>query len=253
MEERGEWLEIHYRIRFVTPFHLGTGVTSGLIDSTTARERTASRIDDGLLYVPASTLKGTIRDHCEQIALLAGFPGRDPYEASTAYTPMPNHPIDRLFGSARRPGTLWFADGRLVEEQQQLLADALARAMPPLGWQSFYRTRVALSHIRRTALTGRLFSVELGLPGMEFEASVRGRVQGQPIPGAEELATCPTLLLVAGMLMVDRLGGQKSSGSGRCELNITSLRINDKEIAPETLLQHLEVLSVVAGERGMTA
>lgn len=253
MTERSEWLQIRYRIRFLTPFHLGTGVSSGFLDRTTARQSASSGTDNGLLYVPASTLKGVIRDCCEQVAQLAGFPERNPHDLASGHIRYTHHPIDRLFGSSRRPGTLWFSDGQIVDEQRQLLADSIARALPPVGWQSSYRTRVALSHTRRTALTGRLFTVELGLPGLEFEATIRGRVQGAPIPTAPDLATCPTLVLVAGMLMVERVGGQKSSGSGRCELKFTSLRVDDYEISPEMLLEHVESLRDVALERGMTA
>lgn len=253
MHERKEWIDIQYRIHFLAPFHLGTGVANGLIDHGIARQQSASSEEDGLLYVPASTLKGVIRDECEQVAELAGFPRRDPHQLGTNNPRMTQHPVDIVFGTPRHPASISFNDGRLAHEQRALLADARARAAPPIGWQSIQRTRVAVSHLRGTALTGRLFNMELGLPGMKFDAIIRGQIQDVPIPGAEDVATCSTLLLVAGMLMVDRIGGQKSAGGGRCEIEISSLHINQKAVSPNALLEHLETLGALAAERGMGA
>lgn len=249
MQERKEWIDIQYRVHFLAPFHLGTGVANGLLDHGIARQASASDEEDGLLYIPASTLKGIIRDQCEQVATLAGFPQRDPHQRGTIVQSMTEHPVDLVFGTRRHPGSIWFNDGRLTPEQRELLADARARAAPPIGWQSTHRTRVALSRLRGTALTGRLFNLELGLPGMKFDARIRGHARGMPIPGAEELATTSTLLLVAGLLMVDRIGGQKSAGGGRCEIEITSLQIDREEVPPAELLQHLEALSSVTEGR----
>src|SRR5690242_18289620 len=54
-------VQIHYALTFDSPFHLGTGISTGMID------RTVIRNADDYLYVPASTLKGVVREHCEQL------------------------------------------------------------------------------------------------------------------------------------------------------------------------------------------
>ena len=55
-------IRIDYTLAFQTPFHCGTGIRSGLIDRTIVRDSA------GFLYVPGSTLKGVLREYCEQLA-----------------------------------------------------------------------------------------------------------------------------------------------------------------------------------------
>ena len=57
-------LKIEYDLTFTTPFHCGTGIREGVIDRTVVRD------DEGYLYVPGSTIKGVLRERCEQLARL---------------------------------------------------------------------------------------------------------------------------------------------------------------------------------------
>ena len=54
-------VQIDYELQFAAPFHLGTGITAGMIDRTVIRDA------GGDLYVPASTFKGVLRERCEQL------------------------------------------------------------------------------------------------------------------------------------------------------------------------------------------
>lgn len=254
MTERSEWIDLRYSVTFETPFHLGTGLPVGLIDHGIARERTADS-DNGLLYIPASTLKGVIREQCERVAELAGLDGRDPYGLegpNDSAAPHGEHPVDLVFGAPRKAVDVWFGDGRMAEEHRQQLQDARARAAPPVGWQSVERTRVALSRRRRTALIGRLFNLELGVPGLRFDARIHGRVKGPALQDCPQPVALPTVLLLAGLLMVERIGSQRSTGAGRCTLHVHSLTVDGVDRRPEELLQHLPTVAAAAAKGGTT-
>src|SRR5712691_674181 len=64
MAERTDRIQISYDLLFETPFHCGTGIREGLIDRTIVTD------NHGYLYVPATTFKGVLREHCEQFAHL---------------------------------------------------------------------------------------------------------------------------------------------------------------------------------------
>src|SRR6266566_678685 len=60
--QRTDRVQIDYTLAFETPFHFGTGTRIGLIDRTVVRDA------EEYLYVPGSTIKGVVREHCEQLA-----------------------------------------------------------------------------------------------------------------------------------------------------------------------------------------
>ncbi len=59
---RTDRIQISYALEFSAPFHCGTGVRRGLID------RSVTRDGGRYLYVPGSTIKGVVRELCEQLA-----------------------------------------------------------------------------------------------------------------------------------------------------------------------------------------
>src|SRR5712692_9672242 len=107
---QSDLLKIEYILTFATPFHFGTGIREGLIDRTVIRD------DGGYLYVPGSTLKGVLRERCEQLArFYEGASGREhvrsPHDADVALLGLGNgNPsmVARIFGSQNRPGRLFF-------------------------------------------------------------------------------------------------------------------------------------------------
>src|SRR5579859_6178142 len=107
-------LKIEYDLTFTTPFHCGTGIREGLIDRTVVRD------DEGYLYIPGSTLKGVLRERCEQLARL--YDQQDiasPHDARAALqrlgTAKPSM-ITRIFGSQNQSGTLFLDDARQTED-----------------------------------------------------------------------------------------------------------------------------------------
>ena len=58
---------------FETPFHLGTGLRRGLLDRSVCRDA------NDYLYIPGSTLKGVLREKCEQLARIFELPVVSPH------------------------------------------------------------------------------------------------------------------------------------------------------------------------------
>src|SRR5215471_10323079 len=107
-------VEIIYELAFATPFHMGTGISAGMIDRTVIRDA------NNFLYVPASTFKGVVREHCEQLCrfYIPGAPVTSPHVTDAAlaeYSGMPML-ISRIFGSPLHPGGLRFDDTKQRRE-----------------------------------------------------------------------------------------------------------------------------------------
>jgi hypothetical protein len=58
--------------------------------------------------------------------------------------------------------------------------------------------------------------------------------------------TYSLLLLLAGLQIISRLGGNKSTGKGQCECMITQLKVNDKDCSASwpSWLDHLDDLTL---------
>src|SRR5438132_11898369 len=109
---QSDLLKIEYTLSFATPFHFGTGIREGLIDRTVVRD------ESGYLYVPGSTLKGVLRERCEQLNCFYEGPSareQSPHIAEVALLGLGegNPPmVTRIFGSQNTPGCLFFDDAQ---------------------------------------------------------------------------------------------------------------------------------------------
>ena len=265
MPTKVDLLQLTYKLTFTTLFHCGTGERTGLIDRSVIRD------NDGYLYVPGSTFKGTLREICEQLARLydpaMGQGNADPWgsvasphdsEAALqglghAYPSM----VTRIFGSQIVPGRLFFDDARLSEKDQHLYEERAQEAGRPdrragrrdyKGLQVNIYTQVRLDRPTRTAVQGALYTSEFGTGDLTFNGSIQGWLECTPIEAAapqngrhrNETPTYSLLLLLAGLRMIERLGGNKSSGKGECKCEIQELKLNGHSIAPERWLSWLD-------------
>jgi CRISPR/Cas system CMR subunit Cmr4 (Cas7 group RAMP superfamily) len=254
---RTDRIQIYYTLEFSAPFHCGTGVRSGLID------RSVMRDGGGYLYVPASTMKGVVRELCEQLARF--YEDSDdamrariasPHDKAIALKDLGAKPtlVTRIFGSQIHPGRLYFHDAQQSSEDK----DRYAAEKEPMRYQNMQTdlyTQVRLNRPTRTAVRGALYSSEFGVRKMVFHGSIVGGLECIPISseidemfsGKDDEPTYSLLLLLAGLYMIERLGGNKSTGKGECRCTITQLKINKTIITEkkqwEKWLQHLNVLS----------
>lgn len=253
-------IRIAYDLTFATPFHCGTGIREALIDRTVVRD------SEGYLYVPGSTLKGVLRECCEQLARFyeqdeAGKQGvSSPHNAKAALQGLGNSRptmVTRIFGSQYMPGRLFFDDARQDENDLQQY-DSLERDGKGKykGLQVDVYTQVRLDRPTRTAVKGALYTSEFGANDLAFKGIIQGWLECTAIDSSAQpdsdliqpSAITPTyslLLLLAGMRMVERIGGNKSTGKGHCECAITGVEINEVEVKQHTWESWLGQLDVL--------
>ncbi len=217
MPERLDLVKLTYTLTFESAFHCGSGLSRLLLD------RAVRRDVNGHLFVPGATVKGALRHRCEQLATLFGLAARSPHDERGALAEYiaPDLP-SRLFGSRLHPGGLYFDDLRMQDEDRNIFRHSPLRHK----LQTTERTQVSLSRRTGTAKPELLFSSELGLADVGFEGEISGHIIDLPLDGEPGSPTYALLLLLAGLLSLDRLGGNKSTGIGRCRVEIKSLHVN---------------------------
>uniref|UniRef100_A0A7C4QPM7 CRISPR type III-associated protein domain-containing protein n=1 Tax=Schlesneria paludicola TaxID=360056 RepID=A0A7C4QPM7_9PLAN len=216
------------RLSMQSDWHVGSGMgRPGNIDRLIARDA------DGLPFVPAKTLKGIWRDACER--LCRGLDDGRLGEWSRL--------VDRLFGS--QPALAdQDATGRHMNPANAPLESAVqirsALISSPLREQlvrADVRLRQALTFVKPgvkidrrsgSAQTDFLRFEEMGRRGTVLEAECRLMVDDS----VRELASA---LLIASAKLVERLGGKRRRGAGRCRLEILDA---DTEKAIQWLSDH---------------
>jgi len=243
-------IELVYELAFQTPFHCGTGLRAGLIDRAVVRDAA------GYLYVPGSSIKGALRMHCEGLSRLYEQAEKDlqeridsPHDTKRALWGMGNRitMVTRIFGSQSQPGRLFFDDARQSENDQRQY-DSRERD----GKRKYQRlqtnlyTQVRLDRPTRTAVAGALYTSEFGTRDIVFQGNITGWLECTPIEHLPKKPTYSLVLLLAGLHALDRLGGNRSTGKGKCKCNITQLFINGEPCTEEQWrpwLDHLDALS----------
>jgi CRISPR/Cas system CSM-associated protein Csm3 (group 7 of RAMP superfamily) len=250
---RVDRIQLLYDLTFRTPFHCGTGLRSGLIDRTIVRDA------EGYLYVPGSTIKGALRMHCEGLSRLYEQADEDmrdridsPHNMKNALWDIGNRTtmITRIFGSHHHPGRLFFDDAYQTDQDKRQYD---SREKDGKGkYQSLQTdlyTQVRLDRPTRTAVPGALYTSEFGIKGFTFKGSIIGWLECLPIEALDDRPTYSLLLLLAGLHVLDRLGGNRSTGKGQCGCEITQLLINGESYTDaqwKPWLDHLEALSYYA-------
>lgn len=219
------WVHLDFPLRITLegPLHIGTGYDRGLI------QRTIVRDIQGNVYIPGSSLKGKTRNSCEDLArscdlVVCGLPrvGEAPELA--------NHKpeqclVCRVFGC---PGGN-IADGRALSWQDAHRAEGWSPVTRlhdtshpwPIG-QTTTRTQVQLSRARGTAAEDRLYTSEFAAHGLEFTGRISGWLNATPCTVSGDAGYHEVNLLLAGLRLVEMLGGSRSRGAGRCQIQVPS-------------------------------
>jgi CRISPR/Cas system CSM-associated protein Csm3 (group 7 of RAMP superfamily) len=261
VKPRVDRVQIEYQLDFAMPFHFGTAMRVGLIDRAVLRD------SSGYLYVPGSTIKGVVREHCEQLArfldaedgeqFYIGSPHvtRDAKAALQGYgekVPI----ITRIFGSQTFPGRLFFEDARQTDLEfwdGKDINDPEDKGKYS-SLQVGITTQVRLDRLTRTAVEHALYTSEFGIRDLSFQGCIRGVIECFPLPldqAAQEAPTYSLLLLLGGLLMVEHMGANKSSGKGKCNFKITQLTLGDTSYAEsewQSWMDQLELLALYTEE-----
>lgn len=202
-------------IEFLSDWHIGEGDGArGYIDRTIRRDPA-----DGLPYVPAKTLTGLMRDGCERVAqALDGGAGHGPWGRFAA----------ELFGrdsrgkteiGATSPARVWFTPARLPEALRRALVapenaalkEALTFLKPGVKLDANGTAAHDMYRIEEMAAGGGRLEAEIALDD-RLDQATRAAAQA---------------LLAAGAAAVERIGGKRRRGAGRCRIALGDWRIEE--------------------------
>lgn len=223
-------LDLCYRIVWKGRWHVGSGYRSAVAD------RLLRRLHDGSPFVPGSQIKGVLRHQCERLALALDLEAVDPHASSEEhdrqlvkhFTPLAKSKlmVDRLFGS-RYQGECLFVTNAASTSSEAKSA-------------TFVQTRTAMDRVTGTVMEQHLFTTELTEGDIELRGTIRARHPAGVLTQEDDGFPYEYSLLIAGLLSLDALGGDKSVGLGRCRIDLEVLRWNDEDISKEDALQSFE-------------
>lgn len=218
-------ISLDLEIKFGSRWHAGTGEGSMTIN------RIFRRDSANLPYIPGSTLKGIVRESCERLCHILGFPEpHDPHSTKLRekgmFGPIDKltTPVDALFGNKFESGEIFFRDVRLNQ-------NAVPEKTCEISRTSMYRGL-------RTVREGHLFTSEYA--GEEcFRTTIDGfhRQLLATAPSDIPFAYC---LLMAGIMNIDRIGAEKSTGCGVVDISITRAEYNGSAIKTEEIFDYLD-------------
>ena len=238
-------LDLCYYIVWNGRWHVGSGYQTAVAD------RLLRRLPNGFPFVPGSQIKGVLRHHCERLALALDLKAVDPHSSEghnqqlvKHFTPLAKSElvVDRLFGS-RYQGECLFVTNALPASSKKKNTTSL-------------QTRTAMDRVTRTVMEKHLFTTELTEGDIALQGMIRARHPAGVLTQYEDGFPYEYSLLIAGLLSLDALGGDKSVGLGRCEIKLKekSLRWNDEGISKDCALQSFDepdwgvMLEMVRGE-----
>ncbi len=219
-------IKIELSIRFISKWHAGSGEGNLVLD------RQIRKDVRGWPYMPGSTLKGVIRENCEKLSNTLGFPDppSDPHQSDLTiqdtFYPLDqlDSPVDRLFGNKYQSGELFFRDARLKSE-------------PPYQYLS-QQSRICKYRRLGTAKDQHLFASEYAAP-LTLTTCIDGYHRNLRCFDDDDppLAYC---LLIAGIMITRRIGGDKSTGRGRVEIKLDSILYNDHPLDKTIVFDYLD-------------
>lgn len=191
-------IKLELEIVFSSRWHAGSGEGSFLCDRLVRRDA------KNRPYIPGSTLKGIIRQSCEKLSRTLGFPTpSDPHQQDLTqdhgFLPYERiqSPVDKLFGTRFAGSDLFFRDARTVQ------TDASA---------SLNMARTARYRTLQTVKDKHLFTTEYRPPDV-LQTTIEGWHQNL-VSFDEDYPPFAYCLLIAGILSMNRIGGDKSTGAG---------------------------------------
>lgn len=219
-------IRLELTIRLKTPWRIGDSAR-GFWDHRLIKRDARNRP-----YIPASVLKGVIRHNCEKLARTLKFPDpSDPLEKCLgnipASDPKITSPVDAIFGNTIEDGGLYFRDAGLSENA----ANAFVTKGFSLGRSRIDRIGSTLESTHNSEF----------IRPMVFETTIDGYHQNL-IYFVEEDPPFAYCLLIAGVLLVNRIGAGKSAGGGWLDgnISISSMTYNDRPIPVQMAFTYLE-------------
>ncbi len=229
-------IDLQFPIELAGPLAIWSGFRRGQI------QRTVLRSSQGQPFIPASTLKGRVRDAAERLAKTLGHEICEAPDPDLMCGNGASCLVCRTFGSpgisalSGHTGLIW-RDAKLIDEKDNPVeikkeeADAYCYA----------RTQVQLSRLRGTAQEQHLFTSETTIENLRFRGRIRGWLPAvTPTAGKfpEEM-----VLLCSALRLLTFVGGSKSRGAGLCKISLpANLELNDKPTPINEILDEISYL-----------
>lgn len=215
------------QITMQSDWHIGSGTgRPGNID------RLIQRDTNHLPYIPAKTLTGIWRDGCELVAqgLDADRSGQ-PWQQWVNWLfgdQQPAEDANRVLETAPQTATLAVRSAHFPEALQNAFRGNDSRDNVMLqSMNTFIKPGVKINPRTGSALTDCLRFEEMARAGAILEADYALDLENLSTD-QQEIAKA---LLVAGALMVERLGAKRRRGAGRCQITVTQLLEENQAIA----------------------
>lgn len=249
-------IDLEFVISLNAPSAIGSGFRRGQV------QRTVVRGLNGLPYIPASTLKGRVRDAAVRLAKTLGqmtCEGPNPDTmcwGKKEKEKSQNEPlclICRTFGSPGRSskseqtGLIW-RDAKLCDAQGEIIKRRENQeGLETLDPETYYysRTNVTLSRQRGVALEKRLFTSENTLENLRFKGKIRGWLL--PTSGDSGKFPAELTLLLSALKLLNFVGGGKSRGMGSCSVELKNFLLNDQQTSTVTVLEEITKLQKTGG------
>ena len=224
-------LDFSYDIVWEGRWHVGSGYQSAAADRLLRRLEGAK----GAPFVPGSQIKGVLRYQCERFALALGLDAVNPHAGMgenekalvTHFKPLTQSTlvVDRLFGT-RYQGECLF----VTNAEPMSTADKTVPAVQP---------RTAMDRLTGTVMEQHLLTTEFAEGNAGLQGSIRARHPAGILTQYEDGFPYEYTLLFLALLSLDTLGGDKSTGLGRCKIHIQkdTLSWNRQCISSDEVLQ----------------
>ncbi|MFQ5633183.1 MAG: RAMP superfamily CRISPR-associated protein [bacterium] len=236
-------IDFTYIVTLTGAMSINSGFPRGMVDRTVVRGL------DALPYLPASTLKGRVRDMAERLSQSLDIPichAPNPEAMCPAKNGINGDRciVCRTFGApgvsskSGQTGLVW-RDARLSEENGKPLSKDMTQSPHNLFYE---RTQVQLSRPSGVALAKHLFTSENTLERLNFKGRIRGWMDSKLV--RENNIPENLVLLCAALKLLSYVGSGKSRGLGRCKVDfLGQIEIgDDKKYDPKEVLQHVDKL-----------
>lgn len=224
-------LDLKYEIVWQGRWHVGSGYQSA------ATSRLLQRMGgvDGVPFVPGAQIKGVLRHQCERFALALGLEAINPHAGIEKddqklvkhFKPLAGSSlvVDRLFGSRYQGECLFVTNAKPVLAEEKTVT-----AVQP---------RTALDRVTGTVMEHHLFTTEFAEGGANLQGTLRARHPTGVLTQYEGGFPYEYALLLAALISLDTLGGDKSVGLGRCKIRLKeeTLCWNSERIASDNIFQ----------------
>jgi CRISPR/Cas system CSM-associated protein Csm3 (group 7 of RAMP superfamily) len=109
--------------------------------------------------------------------------------------------------------------------------------------QTYARTQVQLSRVLGIAASDHLFTSEFAVEDLQFTSAITGWLEVTPIAGEASTGSYELLLLLAGLRMVNTIGGNVSRGAGWVSIKLPdTVKTGNQNTSWQEMLEYVDLL-----------